>query len=286
MIDQAHALRKMAHRGGAVGPRIMAVTSGKGGVGKTNVSVNLSLALIEQGFRVLLVDVDLGMANADIVLGISPSYNLGHVLAGSKLVSEVLVDGPNGLKVLAGGTGLYELANLSVPRLDAFVRALDELNDFDFILLDTGAGIHRNVISFALAATEVLVVTTPEPTAITDAYGLIKVVLQQNPQTPIHLIVNMAHSPQEAELAASKLATVVRQFLGRDIRYAGYILYDQHVVSSVSEQRPVLLAYPSSLTSRAIRRIGQGLAGAAKQEGPAENGIQRFFNRIYRFLRV
>lgn len=286
MIDQAQALRRMADQGSTPGPRIIAVTSGKGGVGKTNVSVNLSLALREQGFRVLLVDGDLGMANADIVLGITPEFNLSHVLTGTKLVNEILVDGPNGLKVLAGGAGLYEIANLSIPRLDAFTKALDELNDFDFIFLDTGAGIHRNVVSFAVAATEVIVVTTPEPTAITDAYGIIKVILQQRPHTPIHLVVNMAHSPQEAELAANKLMTVVRQFLGQEIRYAGYILYDHHVVTSVSEQRPVLLAYPSSLTSRAIRRIGQGLVGSAAAALPAENGIQRFFNRIHRLLRV
>lgn len=286
MINQAQALRRMVNRSGTSGPRIVAITSGKGGVGKTNVSVNLSLALLEQGFRVLLVDVDLGMANADIVLGISPTYNLTHVLTGTKLVSEILVDGPNGLKVLAGGAGLYEIANLSVPRLDAFAKALDELNEFDFILLDTGAGIHRNVISFALAATEVVVVTTPEPTAITDAYGIIKVILQQSSLTPIHLVVNMAHSPQEAGLAADKLGMVVRQFLDQELRYAGYILYDHHVVSAVSEQRPVLLAYPSSLASRAIRRIGQSLAGTNQGEQVAENGIQRFFNRIHRLLRA
>lgn len=286
MTDQAEALRRMVNQEQVAGPRIVAVTSGKGGVGKTNVSVNLALALLELGHRVVLVDVDLGMANADIVLGIYPEFNLTHVLTGEKHVDEILEDGPNGLKILAGGSGVYDIANLSASHLDAFTKALEGLNDFDFIILDTGAGIHKNVVSFAVASSEVLVVTTPEPTAITDAYGVIKVILQRSPESSIHLVVNMAHSPQEAELAAEKLNTVIRQFLNREVRYAGYILYDHHVVSSVTEQRPVLLAYPSSMTSRAIRRIGQGLAGSDVSEPPAQNRIQRFFSRVHGLLKV
>ncbi len=286
MTDQAEVLRRMVKQQHSAGPRIVAVTSGKGGVGKTNISVNLALALIELGYRVLLIDVDLGLANADIILGISPEFNLTHVLTGQKRISEILTNGPNGLKILAGGSGLYDIANLSSSRLDAFARAIEGLNDFDFVILDTGAGIHKNVVSFAVAASEVLVVTTPEPTSITDAYGVIKVILQRNPESSIHVVVNMAHSPQEAELAAEKLNTVSRQFLGKEIHYAGYILYDHQVVNSVAEQRPVLLAYPSSMTSRAIRRIGQGLVGAELSEPPGQNRIQRFFHRVHRLLRV
>lgn len=284
MRDQADGLRKLVKKKVA-NSRIIVVTSGKGGVGKTNVAVNLALALRQLDFRVALIDVDLGLANVDIVLGVNPRYNLGHVFRGEKTLQEIIIEGPLGLKLLTGGSGITELANLNGWRLDLFIKSLEDLNrEFDFVILDTGAGIHQSVLSFALAASEVLVVTTPEPTAITDAYGLIKVIYQRNPKTQIRLVVNMARSPGEAEAVVEKLNSVLREYVRREVDYIGYLLYEQQVNKSVAEQLPVLLTYPSSMASRSIKRIANILAGETPENTTV--GIKGFFSRVYDFFQV
>lgn len=285
MRDQAVGLRKLVNKGQKSNSRVIVVASGKGGVGKTNIAVNLALALRQLDNCVALIDVDLGLANVDIVLGITPPYNLGHVFRGEKTLVEIIEDGPLGIKLLAGGSGMSELANLTGWRLEQFVKSLDELNrEFDFVVLDTGAGIGQNVLSFALATDEVLVVTTPEPTAITDAYGLIKVVFQRNPQAQIRLIVNMARNPGEAEAVAEKLNSVLREYVQREVEYIGYLLDEQQVNRAVGQQVPFLLSYPSSMASRSIKRIANILAGEVPQDAAA--GIRGFFSRVYQFFQV
>ncbi|MDI9442384.1 MAG: MinD/ParA family protein [Firmicutes bacterium] len=285
MRDQAVGLRKLVNKGQKSNSRVIVVASGKGGVGKTNIAVNLALALRQLDNCVALIDVDLGLANVDIVLGITPPYNLGHVFRGEKTLVEIIEDGPLGIKLLAGGSGMSELANLTGWRLEQFVKSLDELNrEFDFVVLDTGAGIGQNVLSFALATDEVLVVTTPEPTAITDAYGLIKVVFQRNPQAQIRLIVNMARNPGEAEAVAEKLNSVLREYVQREVEYIGYLLDEQQVNRAVGQQVPFLLSYPSSMASRSIKRIANILAGEVPQD--AAVGIKGFFSRVYQFFQV
>ncbi|HHY16078.1 MAG TPA: MinD/ParA family protein [Firmicutes bacterium] len=282
MKDQAEGLRKLVRKQ-KTQARIIVVTSGKGGVGKTNVAVNLALALRQLEYRVALIDVDLGLANVDIVLGINPTHNLSHVLRGEKTLQEVVVEGPLGLKLLAGGSGISEMANLNGWRLDVFIKSLEELNrDFDFIILDTGAGIHQNVLSFALATSEVLMVTTPEPTAITDAYGLIKVIYQRNPKAHIRLVVNMARNPGEAEAVAEKLNSVLREYVQREVEYIGYLLHEQQINKAVAAQQPVLLVYPSSMASRSVKRIASLLAGETPQVEAV--GIKGFFSRVYDFF--
>ncbi|NLJ80638.1 MAG: MinD/ParA family protein [Firmicutes bacterium] len=284
MKDQAEGLRKMVGKSKPTS-RIIAVTSGKGGVGKTNLAVNLGLALVQMGYRVALIDVDLGLANADILLGLIPDYNLEHVFRGEKELKDILIEGPLGLKLLAGGSGVSDLANLNGWRLEVFVNSLEELNsEFDFVFLDTGAGIHRNVISFVLATSEVLVVTTPEPTSVTDAYGLIKIVYKQNPEAKIRLVVNMAKKPKEAEDVAAKLNSVLRKFVLREVEYLGYILYDAQVRAAVAKQLPVLLASPSALTSRSIKRMAHVLVGTGPDTKPV--GIKGFFSRVYDLLSI
>lgn len=284
MKDQAEGLRRLVGKQQA-SSRIIAVTSGKGGVGKTNIAVNLALALRQMDYRVVLIDVDLGLANVDIILGVTPPYNLGHVFRGEKTLHDIIVEGPLGLKLMAGGSGVTDLANLNGWRLEVFIKSLEQLNqEFDFVILDTGAGISRNVISFVLASTEILVVTTPEPTAITDAYGLLKVLRQRSPKAHVRLIVNMARSPNEAENVAEKLNSVLREYVQWEVDYVGYILHETQVNKAVFEQTPVLLAYPSSMTSRSLKRIASILAGEDPEVG--DSGIKGFFSKVYNFLHI
>lgn len=284
MRDQAEGLRRLVNKNGPTS-RIIAVTSGKGGVGKTNIAVNLSLALCQLNQRVCLIDVDLGLANVDIILGIAPNLNLGHVIRGERTLQEILVEGPLGLKIISGGSGITDLANLNAWRLEVFIKSFEELSrEFDYIILDTGAGIHRNVLSFVLAASEILVVATPEPTALTDAYGLLKVIHQRSPHSKVRLVVNMAKNPTEAENVANKINSVLREYVKWEVEYTGYILQESHVTKAVSEQQPVLLAYPSSMTSRSINRMASALVG---EETPSEpTGVKGFFSRVYKFLHI
>ena len=283
MKDQAEGLRRLVKQKKEFA-RIIAVTSGKGGVGKTNIAANLALALCQRNFRVVLIDVDLGLANIDILLGITPAFNLGHVLRGEKTIQEVMIEGPLGLRILSGGSGITDLANLNGWRLEVFIKSLEMLNrEFDFVILDTGAGIHRNVLSFVLAATEVLVVTTPEPTAITDAYGLLKVIRQQGPDIKVRLIVNMAKSPNEAQLVADKLNSVLLEYVHWEVEYLGYVLQESQIAKAVADQQPVLLAFPTAMSSRSFQRIASILAG--DQVNVANAGLRGFFSKVYDFLR-
>lgn len=283
MGDQAEALRRMVNRKTRSKPRVIAVTSGKGGVGKTNVSVNLALKLVQSGYKVVLFDADLGLANVDIVLGLAPAFTLADVLKGNKSVEEIMIDGPLGLKVLPGGSGVYDLANLSQWRLQEFINALMVLErNFDFVIIDTGAGLHKTVLSFVLSVEEVLVVTTPEPTALTDAYGMIKVIKQQNPNTSVSIIANMVSSPSDGDGVARKLNLVLKQFMNCKVGYAGCVMLDDSVSRSVVEQSPFVLSYPSSLASRSIDKIAQYLLGETKRRN--ETGIRAFFNKMYSLL--
>lgn len=284
MKDQAEKLRDMVNNQKGLS-RIIAVTSGKGGVGKTNIAVNLSLGLCQQGYRVALIDVDMGLANADIILGIAPKYNLGHVFRGERLLKDIIVEGPLGIKLIAGGSGVTDLANLTGWRLDVFIKSLEELNkEFDFIILDTGAGIHRNVLSFVLATHEILVVTTPEPTAVTDVYGLLKVLHQHKPEAKVRLVVNMVKNPNEAEMVAEKLNAVLKEFVQWEIDYAGYILYESQISKAVSDQQPVILAFPSSMASRSFKRLANTISGENAQS--ESTGIKGFFSKVYEFLHI
>ncbi len=295
MRDQAEGLRKMAeiHKSSPAKStgqaRVICVTSGKGGVGKTNVSVNLALGLAQMGLRVALLDADLGLANVDIVLGLTPRYTLADVLRGQRRIEDIAMDGPLGLKVIAGGNGVYDLANLRQYELDLFAQSLETLDEeFDFILVDTGGGLNRNVLSFVLAVDEILIVTTPEPTAITDAYGMIKVISQKNPDSSIKIAVNMVRNADDGQMVWKRLNTVAGRFLQTNVDFAGAVDYDQNVSRSVTDQRPFLLAYPHSAASRCLQSMAEDLAGIgqAAPQVKAASGIRRLFDKVHRLLQT
>lgn len=291
MSDQAQRLRQLAsdlkseikHKGRGLGQhraRVVAITSGKGGVGKTNFAVNLALGLIQRGRDVLLLDADLGLANVDVVLGTNPTYHLGHVVRGEKRLQDVVYRGPLGLKLVAGGSGLTELLDVGDTELKRFVSGLEIIsNQSDYVLLDTGAGLSRQVTSFVLAADEILVVTNSEPTAMTDAYATIKVISRQNPAANIRLIMNAVEDDEEAELAINRLTMAALRFLGIHVEALGVVPYDGSVTRAVKKQQPYLLAFPGAPAARAIKEVAANLEGDQAQAG---SGL--FFDRLAKFF--
>lgn len=264
--------------------RVIAVTSGKGGVGKTNFSSNLSLVMARSGLRVIAVDADLGLANLHVILGVTPRYHLEHVIRGERTLREALHDAPGGLRIIAGGSGITELANLDGPRREAFIAGLSELDALaDIIMLDTGAGLSHNVLSFLCAVEEVIIVTTPEPTAITDAYATIKVVSQENPSARLMLVVNMAQSQAEAEAVANRLNMIANQFLHVQLEFLGAIPLDPAVSRAVRIQQPFLLSQPDSAAAQGVIRIAAQLGYQSPKAIPT-SGFRGFLCRMHRFF--
>ncbi len=265
--------------------RVITVTSGKGGVGKTNFSVNLALALSELKQKVILLDADLGLANIDVILGLSTPYNLAHVIYGEKTIPEIICEGPRGLKIIPGGSGMQELANLKDWQVENFLTKLSHLEGLaDYLIIDTGAGLAKSVQSFSLAADEVLIVTTTEPTAITDAYGLIKTIKQQRYSGKIQVVVNRANTAADAYVVFFKLKVAVNKFLDHKIEFLGSIRDDLKVSQAVKEQQPFIISYPTCKASQDIYQLASSLS---KQDYNPENnsGVKAFFNRVTEYFR-
>ncbi|WP_083189784.1 MinD/ParA family protein [Orenia metallireducens] len=261
------------------GAYIYTVTSGKGGVGKSNFTANLALALNALGKKVIVLDADLGMANLDVILGVTPTYNLEHVMQGRKTLQEVIVEGPNGLSLIPGGSGIQELANLSQYQINNlisdFVRVGEE---FDIILIDTGAGLAHNVVNFILGADEAIVISTPEPTSITDAYGVVKVISKHDREANIKLVINQAENEREGERIANRLIKTAYDFLELDIELLGVIPKDNAVVKSVMSRSPFLLEFPRAKVSKSINLTAAKLVDAEVCQD--SEGIRGLFNRF------
>jgi flagellar biosynthesis protein FlhG len=297
-IDQAQGLRALAKRArdgmgldssALVSPRrttrVVAITSGKGGVGKTHVSTNLALLLGQTGKRVIVLDADLGLANIHVVLGIHPQYHLEHVLRNEKSLRDILISGPSNIHIIAGASGIAELANLSDSQREKFVHQLSELEDLaDTILIDTSAGLSPNVLAFVLAVDEVIVITTPEPTSITDAYAIIKIIARDNPTAHLHLIVNMVTNETEAFQVAERMKLVCQKFLHVDLHILGYLPYDNAISRAVREQRPFALYSPLSPCTRALSKIVEGL-GYTRPALNHSSGVTKWLNRMARLFK-
>ncbi len=268
--------------------RVITVTSGKGGVGKTNITINLAIALSEQGKRVIILDADFGLANIDVLFGIVPQYTLLDVIKDKKNILEVLTDGPRNTKFISGGSGVEDLVKLDSLQLSRFVENMAMLDKLaDIIIVDTGAGLSENVMSFIMAADEVLLVTTPEPTSITDAYALIKMVSNRDKTKKIRVVINRSESGSEANDVLNKLVLVADKFLGINLEPVGYILHDESVVKAVKQQQPFSLIYPKSQAAKNIRDISDRLI--KKSGGPEvhqSNGIRGFLGRLVGFMKT
>mgnify|MGYP000957598734 CR=1 FL=1 len=266
--------------------RIITITSGKGGVGKTNIAVNLSIALGTIGYRVALIDADLGLANIDVMLGISSKYSLVDILNDEIDIMETLSEGPRGIKFISGGSGIEELVKLDKEQLEKFINNIGILdNYFDIIIIDTGAGLSDNVLSFVMSSDEVIIVTTPDPTAITDAYALIKIVSSRDMHKNVKIIVNRAETIREANDVLDKLVFVSDKFLKMKVLPLGIVLYDENVVKAVKMQQPFFISNPNSIASKLIKDISMNLSNKNNYtKNLEESGMRSFVKKLYSFF--
>jgi flagellar biosynthesis protein FlhG len=260
--------------------QVIAVSGGKGGVGKTCVAVNLATALAVTGKRVLLLDGDLGLANVDVLLGIAPRYTLEHVLAGERTLDEIIVDTRQGFRVVPSASGVAQLASLTAAQHLALVQAFSTLaGRIDVLIVDTAAGIAEGVRQFCQAAQNILLVIRDEPSSLTDAYALIKVLRRDHGVERFRVLANQTRRPGEGEALFRKLERVTSRFLDVILEYAGDVPEDPYLRTSVREQRPVLEAYPSSPAARAFRSLGQRVRGWPMPAGPRGN-LEFFVERL------
>jgi len=284
--DQARVLKRLASRqsvGKKSSLRVIAVTSGKGGVGKTSFSVNLGMALIDFGYRVILMDGDLGLANVDIALGITPRYTLEHLLNGEKTLEEILVYGPKGIGVLPGGSGVQDLANIERERLGEVLRNLGRLESLaDIVIIDTGAGLGHTVINFLKAADDIILITTPEPTALTDAYGLLKTLRTDDQAVLVNVVVNRAQREADARATFERLESAVRRFLNGSLNLLGWVYEDPMVGKAVMKQEPLGCTYPESAAYQCIQWIAGSVSGLYLRPPRQSGGIRGFISNLLR----
>lgn len=268
--------------------RVITVTSGKGGVGKSNTTVNLALQLAKLGKKVVILDADLGLANIELLMGIAPKYSLADVMNGSKSLEQILTQGPLGIQFISGGSGVKELVKVSDAQLNFFIQNLAKLDHIaDIILVDTGAGLSNSVMSFVKAVDEVIIVTTPEPTAITDAYSLIKVLKNDVTTLPqINVIINRVDDDKEGTEIFDKLYKVSSKFLKIELRNLGYVPFDSFLVKAVKRQEPVTLLYPKAASSKAFENIGNRLLNGPSIYPENTKGITSFIKRLVGTLNI
>jgi flagellar biosynthesis protein FlhG len=277
--DQADALRRL-NRAKPRHARVVAVTSGKGGVGKTNVSVNLSIAFAALGKKVVLVDLDLGLANADILLDLAPRYNLSQVLVGRKTIEDVTIPAMGGIRVVPGASGVERLANLSDVERDSLLASFEVLHrDADVIVFDTGAGIAKNTTAFLAASDDVIVVTMPEPTSVVDAYAVIKMLSREGDRGDLHLLLNQCSGRDEAEKYANGIAMTANKLLNTYVEKLGYIVSDPRVPQSVRARRPFLLAHPGCPAAACLRSVAERFLRGAGRPQPSER--PSFMRRLF-----
>lgn len=272
--DQANGLRNMANPPRPV--KVIAVASGKGGVGKTNVTVNLGVALASQGKEVVLLDADLGLANIDVMLGLHPQYNLLHVLDGSKTLADIIVEGPSGLKIIPAASGVQKMAELSPAEHAGMIQAFSEMEQhIDVLLIDSAAGIADSVISFTRAAQEVIIVVCDEPASITDAYALIKLLNREYKVGHFHIVANMCRSVQEGRELFNKISLVCDRFLDVSLDFMGIVPFDEDLRRAVKKQRAVVEYVPRSKSATAFMHLAKKVEHWPVQKRP--RGHMEFF---------
>lgn len=289
-MDQAESLRNIIKKqeieSGRKTARVITVTSGKGGVGKTSLSVNLAIQLRRLGKRVVVLDADFGLANIEIMLGIRPQYNLADLMFRGKSMNDIVTYGPEGIGFISGGSGINEMASLTRDQVFRLIQKMAELDQqADVIIVDTGAGIGDSVLEFVAASAEVLLVATPEPTSITDAYALLKSLNRNSSYKPgktvVKMVANQVRGNNDADELFDKLGIVVNKFLNIDIEYLGSVPYDANMQRAVMRQEPLSIAAPNAAAARSVEKIARVLAN--KEEEPSRAfGIMQLFSSVIR----
>ncbi len=260
--------------------KVLSFTSGKGGVGKTNIVVNLAYALRRLGSRVMVLDADLGLANVDVLLGLTPQCNIQHVINGHKKIDDVLIEGPEGILILPASSGVQELVNLNESQQLKLLTELDLLEEeIDFLLIDTGAGISTNVMYFNVAAQEIIIIVTPEPTSITDGYAMMKVLATKYAEKHFKIIVNAVTTATEAREVFQRLSMVAERFLNVSIDHLGFIPYDKAFAKAVRQQRALLDLFPTSAAALCFRNLARQILELPDSHYPKGN-IQFFWRRL------
>ncbi|MCI5918570.1 MAG: MinD/ParA family protein [Roseburia sp.] len=287
-MDQAESLRNVIKKQNQTisqMARVITVTSGKGGVGKSNIAVNLAVQFQKQGKKVIIFDADFGLANVEVMFGTVPKYNIADMIYREMEMTEIITEGPNGIGFVSGGSGIDGLGNLSQEQIVYLVKCLNELNKLaDIIIIDTGAGISDSVLEFVMASPEVLLVTTPDPSSLTDAYSLIKV-LYHNPNfvkdmTKISVVANKTVSVEEGHMVYQKLNSVVNRFLDGKVEYLGMIPQDIELEKSVRQQKTVSLNAPASNAARAFEVLASNILNGEQKDVKLNWGITQLFSRI------
>lgn len=287
-MDQAQQLRniiKAKDLRQVKAARVITITSGKGGVGKSNLAVNLAVQLRKQGKRVIILDADFGLANIEVMFGVIPKHNLSSMIYHGKSIREVISPGPMDIGFVSGGNGVLGLNNLNREQIMMLVKSISELNELaDVIIIDTGAGVSDQVLEFVLASPEVLLVTTPEPSSLTDSYSLLKA-LYRNPKfveggTTIHVVANHVHSVEDGQMVYEKLKSVVEQFLNGNINYLGMIPQDAALERAVRQQKIVSLSEPNSDCAKAFEVLTTNLLEGTHHLAPMRRGIGQIFSQL------
>lgn len=278
--DQAAGIRKMTNSNPV---RVIAITSGKGGAGKTNLSVNLGISLAQTGQRVAILDADMGLANVDILLGVYPKFNLSHVLSGEKTLPEIMMEGPSGIRIIPGASGIQKMAELSTTEQAAMIHAFSEIDqDLDVLIVDTAAGISASVVNFARACQEIIVVVCDEPTSLTDAYAFIKLLNRDYKLSNFHVITNMVKSVQQGQALFQKLTKVTDHYLDVTLRFVGTVPYDENLRKSVQKQIPVVVGFPGTKAALAIKDIA-GKINNWPVKANAGSFIEFFVEKMIRY---
>ena len=292
MLDQAARLREIAtelqaDRNEYLTPdtreitraQVFAITSGKGGVGKSNIAVNLAIKVQEAGFKVLLVDADINLANTDILLGHSPSRSLADAIIKDYNIREVIYKGPCDLHILPGGSGFVELTDLSDAKQERIIRQLESLEfKYDYLILDTPAGLHKQVLDYVMYASHAIVVATPEPTSIADAYAMVKVLTLRQSNVRLHILINQADSLEHARDIFSRFKMVTDRFLKIRIGFLGYIVKDKNVSRAVLKQKPLVMEFPRSPAALCINNVAEQIVSRGNTKIVVRNGS--FFRRL------
>lgn len=292
-MDQAEQLRNIIKRQSPPRKiaRVITVTSGKGGVGKSSISVNLGIQLSRLGKRVIIIDADFGLANVEIMLGIRPKYNLADLIFRGKSLQDIITNGPEQIGFISGGSGIQELTNITRDQILFLTKKLFELDQIaDVIIVDTGAGINDSVLEFVTASSEVFLIATPEPTSITDAYALLKTLNRKiefsTENTVLKMIANRVNSYEEAAELYNKLNLVVDKFLNIKLEYLGAVPQDANVTKAVMQQKPYSVLYPNAPSTKAIFELANILCENRPQDIQSKNGIAQLFNNLLRIKLV